>query len=391
MLKVIEANQCLPQGGTAIRGRAQDKNLPADSAEALITDPPYFAAIPYSDLSNVFFVWERTFYQRVFPELFNPGLVEQEDEIVVTNANFGSNGSVKDAEFYRREMIRALDSARSAVKPHGIGVVVFAESRTSSWEVMLSAVIEAGWLISGSWPIDTELQTRTQAADSASLQSSIHIVCRPREYARGSVPSNQVGDWRDVLNELPQRIHEWMPRLAEEGVVGADAIFACLGPALEVFSRYSRVVKVSGEPVVLGEYLEHVWAAVAKEALAMVFKGADTTGFEADARLTAMWLWTLKSPDTNGNIEDMDAGADSEDESETKKSKPGGFTLEYDAARKIVQGLGADLESLAHLVEIAGDQARLLPVSERTGIFSEKMKTNRLTRPARLRLRPTSM
>src|SRR5579864_2902218 len=100
--------------------------------------------------------------------------------------------------------------------------------------------------------------------------------------------TNEIGDWRDVLSELPKRIHDWMPRLAEEGVVGADAIFACLGPGLEIFSRYSRVEKASGEPVLLKEYLEHVWAAVAKEALAMIFAGADTSDFEEDARLTAM-------------------------------------------------------------------------------------------------------
>src|SRR5438445_1508233 len=90
-----------------------------------------------------------------------------------------------------------------------------------------------------------------------------------------------------------------MPRLAEEGVVGADAIFACLGPALEVFSRYSRVEKASGEAVPLKEYLEQVWAAVAKEALAMIFTDADATGFEEDARLSAMWLWMLKGAETN--------------------------------------------------------------------------------------------
>jgi hypothetical protein len=156
-----------------------------------------------------------------------------------------------------------------------------------------------------------------------------------------------------------------MPRLAEEGVVGADAIFACLGPALEVFSRYSRVEKASGEVVALREYLEHVWAAVAKEALAMVFKGADATGFEADARLTAMWLWTLKSPDTNGDDEEADTQADPENESDSQNTKPNGFVLEFDAARKIAQGLGADLASLSHLVEISGETANLLPVSKR--------------------------
>jgi hypothetical protein len=165
---------------------------------------------------------------------------------------------------------------------------------------------------------------------------------------------------------LPIRIHQWLPRLAEEGIVGADAIFACLGPALEVFSRYSRVEKANGETVPLGEYLEHVWAAVAKEALALVFEGADATGFEADARLTAMWLWTLKAPDSNGKAENVGDDEDSDDEQEGKKPKITGFKLEYDAARKIAQGLGAHLESLTHLVEVSGDQARLLPVSERT-------------------------
>ena len=76
---------------------------------------------------------------------------------------------------------------------------------------------------------------------------------------------NDIGDWRDVLTELPRRIQEWMPRLAKEGVVGADAIFACLGPALEIFSRYSHVEKASGEQVTLKEYLEQVWAVVAKK------------------------------------------------------------------------------------------------------------------------------
>src|ERR1700756_1769188 len=98
--------------------------------------------------------------------------------------------------------------------------------------------------------------------------------------------------------------------VADEGAVGADAIFSCLGPALEIFSRYSRVEKASGESVTLKEYLEQVWATVAKEALTMVFQGADATGFEADARLTAMWLWTLQAGDADdakGSTEEDEA------------------------------------------------------------------------------------
>src|SRR6202008_1038332 len=151
-------------------------------------------------------------------------------------------------------------------------------------EAVLSALINAGWVATASWPIDTELETRVNAMGTASLASSVHLVCCPPEKSDGSGRTDEIGDWRDVLQELPRRIHEWMPRLAEEGVVGADAIFACLGPALEIFSRYSRVEKASGEAVSLKEYLEQVWAAVAKEALTMIFTGADPTGFEEDAR-----------------------------------------------------------------------------------------------------------
>src|ERR1700686_5465495 len=135
-----------------------------------------------------------------------------------------------------------------------------------------------------------------------------------------------------------------MPRLASEGIVGADAIFACLGPALEIYSRYTRVEKASGESVSLKEYLEQVWAAVSKEALTMIFTGADATGFEEDARLTAMWLWTLKTGDANGAEVEADEDSAGDEEDSGKKGGGGGFVLEFDAARKIAQGLGAHLE-----------------------------------------------
>jgi len=208
--------------------------------------------------------------------------------------------------------------------------------------------------------------TRLRARNSAALASSVHLVCRPRETFSQGKRENVVGDWRDVLQELPRRIHEWMPRLSDEGVVGADSIFACLGPALEIFSRYSHVEKANGEVVTLKEYLEQVWAAVAKEALTMIFTGADTTGFEEDARLTAMWLWTVNADaaeainDDGGDDEERENGAEG-----GKTTNNDGFVFEYDTARKIAQGLGAHLEDLSSLVEVSGEKARLLPVRER--------------------------
>ena len=363
--RVLEAtSRAALSPGIAAQASALHQALPTDSADATITDPPYYSAIPYADLSDFFYGWLKRSVGSVHQELFQSETAPKDEECVALSHRAAMYRQ-KDAAWFEARMAEACADSRRVTKPSGIGVYVFANKETKGWEAMLGALIKSGWVITASWPIDTERGGRLRARNSAALASSVHLVCRPRVDLDSSVRGGEVGDWRDVLHELPRRIHEWMPRLADEGVVGADAIFACLGPALEVFSRYSHVEKASGEAVALREYLEHVWAAVAKEALVMVFKGADATGFEADARLTAMWLWTLMSPDVNSNPEGSDEESDSEDESDGKKGKTGGFTLEYDAARKIAQGLGADLENLGHLVEIAGDQARLLQVSER--------------------------
>lgn len=335
--------------------------------DAFITDPPYYDAVPYAYLSDFFYVRLRRSLNQIHSQLFAETLVPKNDEIVVDRPHQFST-SKKNITFYEKELTKAFAEGKRIVNPNGIGAIVFASKTTASWEAILRGVIDSGWIITGSWPIDTEMASRLAAQGQARLASSIHLVVRPRENPDGSL-REEVGDWRDILQELPQRIHEWMPRLAAEGVVGADAIFACLGPALEIFSRYSSVEKASGELVTLKEYLEYVWAAVSREALSMIFSDADATGFEEDARLTAMWLWTLSTGVANGEsgVEATEEETDDDDEeSGSKSSKISGYVLEFDAARKIAQGLGAHLENLSNLIEVKGDKARLLPVSERT-------------------------
>jgi len=353
--------------GQVQRASATAHPLSDNIASAWITDPPYYDAVPYAHLSDYFYVWLRRMLHESQPDLFGFQCVPKEEEVVVDRPHYLSQSN-KDVAFYERELTKAFVEGRRVLRPDGIGTIVFASKTTASWEAILKAVVDAGWIITGSWPIDTEMEARVAAQGQARLASSVHLVCRPRKHADGSLRTDEVGDWRDVLQELPRRIHEWMPRLAGEGVVGADAIFACLGPALEIFSRYSSVEKSSGEQVSLKEYLEYVWAAVSKEAISMIFEGADTTGFEEDARLTAMWLWTLNPGPSNGEpVEpvEIEDGDDDSDEKPTQSGKLSGFTLEYDAARKISQGLGAHLELLVNLVEVKGETARLLPVTER--------------------------
>jgi putative DNA methylase len=355
----------------AERATATAAPLPDDSAHALVTDPPYYDAVPYADLSDFFYVWLRRTVGDHHRELFAGPLTPKAGECVVNPVALSGDGPPKDRAHFERTMRQALAEARRYVRPDGIGVVVFAHKSTAGWEAQLQAMIDAGWVITASWPIDTERPGRLRAQNSAALASSIHIVCRPREGPDGPVRTGAVGDWREVLAELPRRLHEWLPRLAQEGIVGADAIFACLGPALEIYSRHARVEKVSGEVVTLREYLEHVWAAVSREALSLLFSGAETAGLEPDARLTAMWLWTLASGANGETGERGDEESDSEIEDDEERGSAkgghtGGFVLELDAARKIAQGLGAKLEELGHVVEVKGDKARLLDVAERT-------------------------
>ncbi|MCK4788472.1 MAG: DUF1156 domain-containing protein, partial [Desulfobacteraceae bacterium] len=272
--------------GTAIQENATQHLLPDDSAQCFITDPPYYDSIPYADLADYFYVWLKRSIGHIHKDLFSEKATPKKEQAVVLHPQSSS-----ERINFELKMTLAMAEGRRILQPSGIGVVVFAHKSTKGWETQLQAMINAGWIITGSWPIDTERGGRVNAQGTASLASSIHLICRPRENVDGSLRENDVGDWRDVLSELPKRIHEWIPHLAEEGVVGADAIFACLGPALEIYSRYSSVEKASGEKVELKEYLEQVWAAVSREALKMIFEGADASGFEEDARLTAMWLW----------------------------------------------------------------------------------------------------
>ena len=340
------------QPGQAQLASADAHPLPDDTAQCFFSDPPYYNAVPYADLSDFFYVWfKRTLGDRM-PDLFGSELSPKNQEICEMAGWDSKRYANKDGKWFEERMKSAMGEGCRILSPDGIGCIVFAHKSTSGWEAQLQAMVDAGWTITASWPIDTEMGSRLRAMNSAALASSVHLIVRPR-ITNGQ---ESIGDWRDLLEELPGRIHAWLPRLAEEGVVGADAIFACLGPALEIFSRYDSVEKASGDVVPLREYLEQVWAAVSREALSTVVADADLSGFESDARLSAMWLWTVSA---NGN-----AGED--EETDSTKIKPVGFALEYDAARKIAQGLGANLDDLKSMVEVKGDKATLLPVAQRT-------------------------
>ncbi len=355
---------------------ATDHPLPDQSSSVWFTDPPYYDAVPYADLSDFFLVWlKRTLPGH--PLLRDPFdadnvLSPKSREAVQCERVKDANGAPKDKEFYEGAMARAFAEGRRVLSEDGVGSVVFAHKTTEGWEALLSGMIQGGWTITGSWPVATEMGSRLNARDTAALATSVHLICRPRP------EDAPIGDWADVLHELPTRVADWIERLQGEGIRGADLVFACIGPALEIFSRYRAVETAEGDIIGLPDYLEKVWEVVGRAALQQVLGTAEARAhnglsgaLEEDARLTALFLWTLQSTTPvaeNQSPAPANAGEqdDEADEEAVAKAAATGFALPFDVVRRFAQPMGIDLDTWTD--RIIGQEkgvVRLLPVSER--------------------------
>ena len=384
--KVINAARSV-MGGQVQQADATNHPLPDQSAGVWFTDPPYYDAIPYADLSDFFLVW----LKRALPD--NPLLRDPFDPDnplspktaeAVQDETKQSDGRPKNRAWFEETMAKAFTEGRRVLSRDGIGAVVFAHKTTEGWEALLSGMIRGGWTITGSWPIATEMASRLRARDSAALATSVHLVCRPRP------DDAPIGEWADVLRKLPGRITEWMVRLQGEGVRGADLVFACIGPALEIFSRYRAVETAEGLEVGLPEYLEKVWEVVGRAALEQVLGTAEATAgngmagaLEEDARLTALFLWALQSTEDDHRggkackvspdgghtmVRDAPAPPELADEREqaVARATARGFHLPYDVVRRFAQPMGIDLaQQTGRVLSQEKGVVRLLPVTER--------------------------
>jgi hypothetical protein len=192
---------------------------------------------------------------------------------------------------------------------------------------------------------------------------------------------------------MDQKVWAWMERLIKEGIRGADAIFACIGPALEVYSRYDKVETPAGHPVPLGGdpdadepqergFLAYVFETVSRVALRQVLGDADTEGFEEDARLTALFLWTLQSSRINGNnlsngapaeeAEEAGEPDEGEDEEKPKKAK-GGLALPFDVFIRLTRPMGIHYRNWqGRIIEIEKGIVQLVAVADRKEALLEE-------------------
>ncbi|MCY4450798.1 MAG: DUF1156 domain-containing protein [Immundisolibacterales bacterium] len=245
---------------TLMRQSAIDLHL--DEFDLICTDPPYYDAIPYSDLMDFFHVWLRrvlhgltTETDAAFASPLGPkwDADENDGELIDDASRFGGDRSASK-QSYEDGMARAFGGFHAALRDDGRLVVVFANKNPDAWETLVSALIRAGFVVTGSWPVQTERHNRQRSLSSAALASSIWIVCRKR-------PASARAGWdRRVLDEMRKNITDQLRDFWDAGIRGPDFVWAATGPALEAYSRHP-VVKITDAPgrqLAVAEFLRQV-------------------------------------------------------------------------------------------------------------------------------------
>jgi len=268
MLKVIEherfANGSAPQVPRILLGNAAALPLEAGAVDCVVTDPPYDDAISYSDLSDFFYVWLKRSIGSLFPKAFSTPLTPKTDE--ATSLRHRHDGSQERARaHYRRLLKESFGEALRLVRKPKLVTVMFAHQSTEAWTALLSALFEAGLSPDATWPIATELPKTALALGTASLETSVTVVCRPRVVGSAAL-------FKAVRGEIEEVVGRSVKRFWSYGFRGADLIVACYGPAVGVFGKYERVEKADGTPVGIPELLELAKQA-ARDTIAGEFRG----------------------------------------------------------------------------------------------------------------------
>ena len=233
----------------------------ACDVDIIVTDPPYYDAIGYAVLMDFFYVWLRRSTQGLSSDIdssFRLSLSPKWDhgtgdgELIDDASRFNDDKKLS-RENYEDGMYRAFQACHSALASDGRLVVVFANKQPDAWETLVGALIRAGFVVDGSWPIQTEMGNRNRAIGSAALASSVWLVCRKR-------PPVRTGWDKDVLKEMRENVTQRLRDFWDAGIRGPDFVWAATGPALEAFSKYPAVRKANapGEVVTVSEFLREV-------------------------------------------------------------------------------------------------------------------------------------
>lgn len=248
MLSWVEkcvANLPATGGGTAQQMDAQSDN--GLRHIMVSTDPPYYDNIGYADLSDFFYVWLRQSLRTTYPNLFRTMLVPKAEELVATPYRFeGSKAKAKD--FFEDGMKKTCQQIYQYAREDIPVTIYYAykqkdnndKDASTGWETMLSSIISSGFMITGTWPMRTEMTNRTIASGTNALASSIVLVCRKRE------STHQVCSRKDFIRQLRRELSDSINKLQSAGIAPVDLMQSAIGPGISVYSRYDQVLEADG-------------------------------------------------------------------------------------------------------------------------------------------------
>ncbi len=280
---------------------------PDNHFDAVLTDPPYYDNVPYSYLSDFFYVWLKRTVGHIYPDLFTTPLTPKGEEIVAYS--HGEGGFEEGRRFFEEQLARSFREMHRVLKPKGIAVIVYAHKSTEGWETVINALLDCGLVIRASWPLNTERQSRQRANESAALASSIYIVARKMQ-------REPVGIYNEVREDLRRYLHERLDDLWSEGLTGADFFIAAIGAGIEIFGRYEQVIDMQGEVVRADRLLDDVRKIVADYALNRILRTGNPGELSPLTRFYLLYRWEF-----------------------------GEAKALFDEARKLAQACGIDLES----------------------------------------------
>lgn len=216
-------------------------HVEAASVDLVVMDPPYYDNVMYAELSDFFYVWLKRTAGHVFPELFRRALTDKENEAVANPARHrGEKGApALAARGYRERMAAIFAECRRVLKPDGLMTLMFTHKATGAWDALTTGLIEAGFAITASWPVNTEAGGSLHIKDKAAAKSTVLLVCRPKVTSdRPDGQDQTVGYWEDVEPRVATAVRRRMDEFSEAGIGGVDLFLASFGPALEEFSRH---------------------------------------------------------------------------------------------------------------------------------------------------------
>ena len=223
----------------AITCRSADNldHLADASIDVIVMDPPYYDNVMYAELSDFFYVWLRRTAGQVIPELFTRALTDKDHEAVANPAKFKGQPGAKAlaGRDYQERMAAIFTECRRVLKPDGVMTLMFTHKATGAWDALTKGLMHARFAISASWPINTEAEGSLHIKDKAAANSTIFLVCRPREETARDASTIY---WEDVEPLVAQAVRTRVAEFQKAGIGGVDLYLASFGPALEEFSRH---------------------------------------------------------------------------------------------------------------------------------------------------------